>query len=186
MAILSRMVKLCKADIHGVMDQLENRTLLLKQHLREMDASLGKKEAGLKNLMLLRDQVQREYERCRQETRELEKDLEIAIEKNRDDIARMLIRKMKGSALIQKQRQGQIESIKMEIDGGERAFAEQRLQYEELQQKANAYFQKAEQDAWDDSMQRVMPDRVATTVSEEEVELELLKRKEMIKGGEGS
>ena len=32
MGIFSRMVKLCTADLHGVMDQLEDKGLLLKQH----------------------------------------------------------------------------------------------------------------------------------------------------------
>lgn len=185
MAILSRMFKLCKADIHGVMDQLEDRALLLKQYIREMDVSLDKKEAGLKNMTRLRDQVHRAYEKCRQENRELEKDLEMAIEKDRDDIARMLIRKMKTRSQIQKQQQDQTERIDLEIERCEQTLVKQRLQYEQLQQKANAYFQKADHDAWDDSIIQVVPDRVATGITEEEVEMELLRRKEMIKGGDG-
>ncbi len=186
MAILRRMVKLCKADIHGVMDQLEDRTLLLKQHLREMDTSLDKKETCLKNMRLLRDQLHRDHERCREEIRDLEQDLEIALEKDRDDIARMFIRKMKTRGRGQKQRQDQMESLKLDIETRERALVQQRLQHEQLQQKANAYFQKAEQEAWDDSINRVMPVHATAGVSEAEVELELLRRKEMIKGGEQS
>jgi len=40
MAILTRIIQLFKADIHGVMDQLEDQGLLLKQHLRDMEESL--------------------------------------------------------------------------------------------------------------------------------------------------
>ncbi len=50
MAILARIIKIFKADIHGVMDRLENRELLLKQHLREMEEILNRKEAKLRQM----------------------------------------------------------------------------------------------------------------------------------------
>jgi phage shock protein A len=45
MAILTRIFRLFKADIHGIMDQIEDQGLLLKQHLRDMEESLVQKEA---------------------------------------------------------------------------------------------------------------------------------------------
>ena len=32
MGIMTRIMRLCKADLHGVMDQLEDKELLLKQY----------------------------------------------------------------------------------------------------------------------------------------------------------
>ncbi len=184
MAILNRLVQLFKADIHGVMDRLEDPELLLRQHLRDMEESLYKKEAGLKKMMALQDQVHNEYARCQKETLELEGDLETAILKNRDDIAKMLIGKLKPLTHIQKQRQKHLESMELEIDGFTRELEQQQLQNEQLKQKANIYFQKPEQDTGYASMSRVMPDYRCLNVSEEEIELELLKRKEMRKGGD--
>ena len=40
MKFLDRMALLVKADAHGVMDQLEERSLLVKQHLREAELEL--------------------------------------------------------------------------------------------------------------------------------------------------
>ncbi|MBT8331851.1 MAG: hypothetical protein KJP06_05930, partial [Deltaproteobacteria bacterium] len=48
MALLTRLIRLFKADLHGVVDQIENQELLLKQHLRDMQTALIKKEAKLK------------------------------------------------------------------------------------------------------------------------------------------
>ena len=45
MKILDRMGLLMRADAHGVMDQLEERSLLLKQHLREAELELDHKRA---------------------------------------------------------------------------------------------------------------------------------------------
>ena len=44
MGIMSRMLRLWKADLHGVMDQLEDKALVLKQYLREMEVSLKQKQ----------------------------------------------------------------------------------------------------------------------------------------------
>jgi phage shock protein A len=47
MRILDRMGLMIRADAHGVMDQLEERSLLLKQHLREAELELDRKRARL-------------------------------------------------------------------------------------------------------------------------------------------
>ena len=51
MGIMTRLIKICKADVHGVMDQLEDKALLLKQHLRDMQETLTAKETELKKMM---------------------------------------------------------------------------------------------------------------------------------------
>ena len=56
MGIMTRMLRLCKADVHGVMDQLEDKGLLLKQYLREMETSLGHKEQQVNALTQRIDQ----------------------------------------------------------------------------------------------------------------------------------
>ena len=55
MGILSRVVRLCKADLHGVMDQMEDKELLLKQHLREMQAVMAGRQARLYQLEMRRE-----------------------------------------------------------------------------------------------------------------------------------
>jgi phage shock protein A len=57
MGILTRIVRICKADIHGVMDHIEDQGLLLKQHLRDMEKALSEKEAGLKADWLNRNMI---------------------------------------------------------------------------------------------------------------------------------
>ena len=57
MGIASRMVNIFKADIHGVMDQFEDRVLLLKQHLRDMAQTLNQKEADIAGKIARRKQI---------------------------------------------------------------------------------------------------------------------------------
>ena len=67
MGILTRVLRIFKADIHGVMDQLEDKGLLLKQYLRDMAEALEQKEAGLKKMNLSRSQAQRERDKYNQD-----------------------------------------------------------------------------------------------------------------------
>ena len=95
MGIITRFIRVCKADIHGVMDQLEDKDLLLKQHLRDMEVELSRKEARIRRLVASRDQAQGEYEKHSREAEKLDQDLAMAIDKDKDEIARLLLRKLK-------------------------------------------------------------------------------------------
>ena len=95
MGIMTRVVRIFKADVHGVMDQLEDQGLLLKQHLRDMAEALRANEVKLNKMKILRKQAQQEYVKYQQQSQTLEQDLVVAIRKNKDEIARMLIRKIK-------------------------------------------------------------------------------------------
>jgi phage shock protein A len=183
MALLTRIIRLFKADIHGVMDQIEDQGLLLKQHLRDMEASLIQKETQLKQMGIARDQVQQEFQKGKKETDNLESDLEVAIKKDRDDIARMLIKKLKPLTRIQSERRSHIDLLNHEMGQFKENLEQQRLQYEQLKQKATEYFHRTEKQRWKEPWPAVSSGFSVHELSEEEIELELLQRKEAIKGG---
>ena len=183
MAILTRMIRLFKADIHGVMDQIEDQGLLLKQHLRDMEASLVQKETKLKKMRLAMEQAQQEFKKGQNECDNLESDLEVAIKKDKDDIARMLIKKFKPLTRIQSERSNHIELLNREMVEFKENIDQQRLQYEQLKQKATAYFHHIEKQNMENIWGSNPADFGAHDLSAEEIELELLQRKEAIKGG---
>jgi len=183
MAILTRIVRLFKADIHGVMDQIEDPGLLLKQHLRDMEESLIQKETRLKKMGIARDQARQEFQKEQEGVDGLESDLEVAIKKDRDDIARMLIKKLKPLSRIQTERRHHIDLLNHEFGQFKENLAQQRLQYEELRQKATAYFHSAQKQRWEEPLSAAPSGLSIHELSEEEVELELLQRKEALKGG---
>ena len=183
MAILTRIFRLFKADIHGVMDQIEDQGLLLKQHLRDMEESLVQKEAKLKQMCFARDQVRQDYEKGIKESNNLEKDLEVAIRKDRDDIARMLIKKLKPLARIQSDRCSHNDRLNQEIEQFKENIERQRLQYEQFRQQAADFFYRTEKQNEAHSRPVMQADFDVHDLSDEEIELELLQRKEAITGG---
>ena len=183
MGIMTRFMRLCKADIHGVMDQLEDKDLLLKQYMRDMEEELGRKEATLRHMVVSRDKAQQDSERYAEECEKLDQDIRAAIEKNKDDIARLLIKKMKPLAYHREELSRHIQNLGRKIREFHKQVEEQRLQYEQLQLRAKEYSHQAEREQWEKSISATVPATASREPTEEEVELELLKRKEVAKGG---
>jgi phage shock protein A len=184
MGIMTRFMRLCKADIHGVMDQLEDKGLLLKQYLRDMEEELGQKEARLRKLVVSRDKLQQDCDKYSGECKKLDADIESALKKNKDDIARLLIKKLKPMATHRDELVRHIENLGREITQFHGVIEEQRLQYEQLELRAKEYFHREEREKWEKTIATTIPSSPSREPNEEEVELELLKRKEAVKGGE--
>ncbi len=180
MGIMTRVVKIFKADIHGVMDQLEDQGLLLKQHLRDMEEALNLKEVGLQKKIVSRKQVQQEHDQYQRQSETLENDLAVAIQKNKDDIARMLIKKVKPLNDLRDELARHIKTLDEEISRCKDHLAQQRLQYEQLKHRSVEYFHYTRAQEWQNDLSEIVPDGKYGELSEEEIELELLKRKEAL------
>ncbi|UCG11084.1 MAG: PspA/IM30 family protein [Deltaproteobacteria bacterium] len=180
MGIMTRCMRLFKADIHGVMDQLEDKGLLLKQHLRDMEEALACKETRVRKLVASRDQAQRDYEKYTRECEKMDQDVVAAIEKNKDDIARQLIKKLKPLSYLRDELGRHIEALKLEIIQLREDVDHQRLQYEQIRLRSRDYFQRVEREQWTTVVSATIPVDIAADPTEEEVELELLKRKDLV------
>lgn len=186
MAIINRLVRLWKADLHGVMDQLEDKQLLLKQYLREMEASLDRKENRMAVVAQNCRQVKGDVRKRSLEIDHLEQDLDLAIHKEKDDIARMLIRKKRSQQETLKHLQAKSMIIEQERQQLAHTMERQRLQYGQLKIKADIFGRKMEP-----CLDGNVPGEHGSSsdwreISDEEVELELLQRKETLQQGGAS
>ncbi len=178
MGIMTRMLRLCKADVHGVMDQLEDKELLLKQYLREMEAGLDLKTRQVRSLTEHLEQLAGRISAHGQEADKLEQDLALAVQKEKDEIARMLIRKRRTQSTATGRMERRMETLAKEKEQLCQTLAEQRLQYETLKVKAEAYGRRSPHGPWDD------PGPWGPVETDEaEIELELIARKEALQKG---
>lgn len=187
MTLLTRFVRLFKADVHGVMDQMEDKRLLLRQYLREMETSLGRKEAQLASLGERIARMTDQAGRHRQEMDKLEKDLDLALSRDKDDIARMLIRRRRAFETAVGHLDGRIASLSREQTGLAETIAGQKLQYASLETRTEAYCRHAsnDDDPFTSAAQAFAFDRSPMEVRDEEIELELIRRKEALNRGGG-
>jgi phage shock protein A len=180
MGIITRFVRIFKADIHGVMDQLEDKGLLLKQYLRDMEEALSQKETCLRKVNAARTQAQQESENYRRELEKLEADLTVALKKDKDDIARLLIKKIIPLTKLRDGVRHHIDNLDREISEIRDGIDQQRIQYEHLKHRSMQYFHKAEQAAREKAGTFFNPGDISEDMSNEEIELELLQRKESL------
>ena len=180
MGIANRVVNIFKADVHGVMDQIEDQGLLLKQYLRDMAEALNQKEVNLARKTTLRDQTRKEHDKYSRQYQALDHDLTVAVRKGKDDIARMLIRKTKPLTGLCDGLADQIASLDEELAQIKEQLSEQRLRYDQLKIRSTEYFHRIEIRARKDDRLDILPDQVHGELSEEEIDLELLKRKEAL------
>jgi len=182
MGIMTRLIRICKADVHGVMDQLEDKGLLLKQHLRDMQETLTARETELKKLTASRNRICQDRQKYKSHCEKLEQDLTVAIQKDKDDIARMLIRKIKPLESLQNDLSRHLNDLDRQISAYSESLDLQKIQYEQLRHRASGYLQKSESQAWEPSLASILPDFITGELAEEEVELELMQRKATIGG----
>ena len=180
MGIANRIVKIFKADIHGVMDQLEDQGLLLKQYLRDMEEALNQKEAKLARNIALRNQAQKDHAKYDQQYQTLDHDLTVAVQSGKDNLARMLIRKTKPLRSLCEELAAQVATLDEEIAQFKAYLSEQRLQYEQLKIRSAEYFHRTEMQMREKDMRDIIPNNIPGELSEDEIELELLKRREAL------
>ena len=93
MPIITRLGRLFRADLHAVLDHIEEPAALLRQAVREMEDAL---EQDGQRLQLLRHELAELDERSAELDRsaiELDEDLDICLTARQDELARGLIRR---------------------------------------------------------------------------------------------
>jgi phage shock protein A len=177
MRFLERMTLLVKADAHGVMDQLEERSLLMKQHLREAEIELSGKRVRLQALEEEEVRVADEARRREARALDLDRDVELALSRGEDELARFALRRLLPERDLlrrARERATRLERSRVRL---QEQLGSQEAELEELRRRVRARL----------SCEREAPDErdgaEVAGVAEEEVELELLRRRPPECGG---
>lgn len=164
MTIMNRMTQLFKADMHGLLDCLEEPEAVLKQAIREMEEAIDALEEGIKQRREHLELLERRVEEKRSYREEVQGKIQIAFGEGNDSLARFFVkRRVECERLIEK----------MEL---ERQYCSKEISREE--QRLDK--QKSEVIAIKD---RSMVCEPLEAVTDEEVEIAFLQEKRLF--GEG-
>jgi phage shock protein A len=175
--LFDRLTTLFKADAHGVIESLEERSLLLKQYLREAEIELNRKRARLEAVHEEEKRLREALLRHEDEIRALDEDIGLALSGGKDELARFAIRRLIPRRNDVKALRAQIEQRAAEAQGLAERLAAQEAQFESLRSRVRSELVHAS-----DSGLPTWPGEAG--VAEEEVEIELLRRRQA--EGEGS
>ena len=93
MALVNRITRLFRADLHSVLDCIEEPETLLKQAVREMQDDISNDERRLLLLEHEETQLSRQSRDLKLATARLESELDICFESNEYELARNLVRR---------------------------------------------------------------------------------------------
>ncbi len=175
--LFDRIATLLKADAHGVVESLEERSLLLKQYLREAELELNRKRAELEMLRDEEKQLRETLARREDEVRALDEDVTLALAGGKEDLARFAIRR-----LLPRRNEAKALAARLaEIAETSRTLAarleEQEQQFEALKTRVRVELARSPEAAGSP------PWLGDPLVADEEVELELLRRRRAAEGG---
>ena len=177
MGLLRRLKTLASADAHGVVDALEDKALMLRQHVREAAAELDRKRGRIEALAAEDKDLQQGRERLRERLAVLEEDIRLALADDREELARYAIKKLLPLRHGVAQAERRIAALAEERAELEQQLVEQQAEFELLEQRARGYLARNGQGADGGAALTDL------TVTDEDVELELLRRRGAEKGG---
>ena len=185
MGIVTRILRLCRADLHGLLDQMEDRDLLLKQYLREMETALARTRTRLERRSAWEARAAHDLSLQRDKVRTMKDDIALAVARGKEDIARTLIREVHPRRQAVEALAARLRQLRDNHRAEEDAYARQVASYGKICRRAGAMASRAPSDA-EALAGRQPPPGPANRPGDAEIELELIRYKEAFEAGGAS
>lgn len=169
--LFDRIATLLRADAHGIIESLEERSLLLKQCVREAEMELNQKRARLETLREEEKRLCESAQRCESAMRSLDEDISLALEAGKEDLARFSIRRLIPLRTQLEAVRTQIEQRRAQGQALADRLAGQEAQFEKLRARVRVEISQASEPP----PASLFTDQAS--VADEEVELELMRRR---------
>jgi len=144
MALISRVSRLLRADLHAVLDHIEEPDVLLRQAVREMEQALAEDAARLARLRREHDHLARRSRDLEQAIAGIDGELDLCFEAGELDLARTLCRRKLESGQLLDAVARRREDTARDLEALEQRVAEQQLRFESMRQKAELFDTEAE------------------------------------------
>jgi phage shock protein A len=173
MALITRISRLFQADLHAVLDRIEEPGLLLRQAVREMEDDLLRDEQGMKVLNHELEQLISRATDIGHSLEEIEGALDVCFESGKDDLARALIKRKLEALRFQKFLSRKGERQERTVSALRTRLQENRASLDSMRQKAELLAEETVSESFDDNWSS--PDIV---VRDEDVEVAFLREKQ--------
>ncbi|MEM7283498.1 MAG: PspA/IM30 family protein [Pseudomonadota bacterium] len=171
MALINRVTRLLSADLHAVLDRLEEPEILIQQAIRDMEQDLDERECGIRLLRQKKRQLETQSQQTRTSLEGLQEELDLCLDANNEALAKTLIRKRLEAQAFLSNTEQKLNAWSDEIKDLESQFRDDQSQLEALRQKADAFNTDTgvTENNWSTS----------STVTDEDVDVALLKEKHL-------
>lgn len=136
MALINRMSRLLTADVHAVLDRIEEPDVLLKHAVREMEEELARGEHRVRTLEHEHEALGERQRKAEAVVEDLGEQLDVCFENDNEELARKIIkRRLETERLVRHvaERRG---ALAKELAALSAAVDEQRVELDLMRQKA--------------------------------------------------
>jgi len=159
MALITRVTRLFRSDLNAVLDNIEEPLVLLKQAVREMQESIDADEQRFKLLTHEHSQLVSRQSELEQSFEQIEEELDICFESEKDDLARGLIKRKLETQRLAKGLDKKQNTLNNSLNELKTRISENQTRLTSMQQKADIlaeqevtdYASKNHAEVWDTS-----------------------------------
>ena len=173
MALIGRVARLLRADLHALLDQLEEPETLLRQAIREMEEILATDRARCKQLLREQALLEEREQEVRQSLSSCESELDLCFEHGREALARDLIRRRLEAAELLKAMSAKHSRVVKSCGELTAAIEQNHSRLATIRQKADLLATEKFEESADDCRHSL-----DSRVLDQQVELELLREKQ--------
>ena len=175
MTLITRITRLVKADLHGILDGLEEPEEVIKQAIRDMEEDIAMQERRLEELRAVLQRLEREAQETTTAMREIESQIDICFAAENEPLAKNLIRKRLEMARRAKGIARAQEETRAQSDGLATRIATQKAQLASVVQKLKVYEETRPRQPWASSP--CAPLQGGSVITDDEVEVAFLEEK---------
>ena len=175
MTLITRISRLFKADLHGILDGLEEPQEVIKQAIRDMEEDIATQERRLEELRAIMQRLAREAQETTATMQEIESQIDICFAAENESLARNMIRKRLEMARRAKGIARGQEETQAQSDGLATRIATHKAQLASVVQKLRAYETTQPRPPWASSP--CMPLQGGSGITDDEVEVAFLEEK---------
>ena len=172
MALITRFARLFRADLHAVLDRVEEPDVLLKQAVREMEEDTARDERRIKVLDHELGQINNRMSDLEQSLSQIDTEMDICFTSGKEDLARTLIKRKLEAQQLRKVILRKQESTNASICELKTRLSDNRERLEAMRQKAELL---AEEDG-ENEQSWTLPH---IAIRDEDVEVAFLREKQL-------
>ena len=150
MALINRVSRLFKADMHAVLDRIEEPEQMLKQAVRDMENELSELERHLAQQRREQSMLDTHKRELQERIEKTDRELDLCFENDKPDLARGLVRQKLEAERLIAHLDSRLGSLSDELVHGEANLEKQRTTLESTRQKAEVFAGHREASADDD------------------------------------
>ncbi len=139
MALINRVTRLFQADMHAVLDRIEEPDMLLRQAVRDMEAALNDDVMRIKQLTHEQLQIQLRQQELSSSLDKIETSLDTCLQSEQDDLARQVIKRKLETQQLHDIFKNKNQLLKSQLQSLQKQTSEQRERLESMQQKLEIF-----------------------------------------------